>query len=604
MAKNKHKDDMFEVPVRIIGAPGSGKTMLATLAEFKMVETILSDQSSQTNRDLAGALEAAGFLDNGRPRVAAVRIPMESEYRQFWELPYDDAIKTKLAFRLLQARAMLDLIRNLTTNGYRKVEDIKFVARTSFEAQLDQIGGLSGKGVQDRARVVQKAIYSVAAGLRAPKIEDLPQDAIAPYAPFDAIKHLEIIWQGQKITVNPLVMLDDVHALHPDQLGGLFETLSHREMRFGRWLMMRLDALSPSAVLRAPDAQETFNRSKGRDFVDIKMQGHSDRNTERKQFRKMAVDMANRYLGLVQSLSSRNVTKFDPLLPSTPPRLTDSQLKKLVESVEKEQKKLKIGDTRRREIEQLTRTYLNASKSYDTGEEVALAMLRILMHQHDVRRKKAIPSLFEEMDPDPINPLKASSDVAHGARTHLHHQYNRPLHYGLNDVCDASNENAELFLQFSGALIEMIETKAIRGQDLTLVAKSQENVLREKALSIMNEWSFQYARQVRALVDTIGKDCVEGSMAPNAPLGGGPNAIGVLESEMRETLSSGDEISRVLKHGIANGAISVSRDYGQGGKKWALIELTGTVCLVHGLTFNRGGFLERDVAYLRQSAGC
>ncbi|WP_299143886.1 hypothetical protein [uncultured Tateyamaria sp.] len=110
LAKNKHKDDMFEVPVRIIGAPGSGKTMLATLAEFKMVETILSDQSSQTNRDLAGALEAAGFLDNGRPRVAAVRIPMESEYRQFWELPYDDAIKTKLAFRLLQARAMLDLM--------------------------------------------------------------------------------------------------------------------------------------------------------------------------------------------------------------------------------------------------------------------------------------------------------------------------------------------------------------------------------------------------------------------------------------------------------------------------------------------------------------
>ena len=38
LATSQNKDDMFEVPVRIIGAPGSGKTMLATLAEFRMVE--------------------------------------------------------------------------------------------------------------------------------------------------------------------------------------------------------------------------------------------------------------------------------------------------------------------------------------------------------------------------------------------------------------------------------------------------------------------------------------------------------------------------------------------------------------------------------------
>jgi hypothetical protein len=43
------------VPVRIIGAPGSGKTMLATLAEFRMVEKILKDVTNQTNRTLAAA---------------------------------------------------------------------------------------------------------------------------------------------------------------------------------------------------------------------------------------------------------------------------------------------------------------------------------------------------------------------------------------------------------------------------------------------------------------------------------------------------------------------------------------------------------------------
>src|SRR3546814_16682296 len=71
---------------------------------------------------------------------------------------------------------------------------------------------------------------------------------------------------------------------------------------------------------------------------------------------------------------------------------------------------------------------------------------------------------------------------------------------------------------------------------------------------------------------------------------------------MKHLLSSEDDLSLVLKHAIANGAINVQREYGQGGKSWSLIELTGTVCLVHGLTFKRGGFLEKNVDYLRESA--
>ena len=56
LAKHPRRDDLFDVPVRIVGAPGSGKTMLATLAEFRLVEAIMRDQTSPTNRDLASAL--------------------------------------------------------------------------------------------------------------------------------------------------------------------------------------------------------------------------------------------------------------------------------------------------------------------------------------------------------------------------------------------------------------------------------------------------------------------------------------------------------------------------------------------------------------------
>lgn len=602
LATNKHKDDMFEVPVRIIGAPGSGKTMLATLAEFRIVETILKDVTNATNRDLAASLGQAGFLQQGRPRVAAVRVPMESEYRDFWELPYDPATKTKLAFWLVQARTMLGLLRNLTANRTRDLDGIEFVPRADYEAHLEQIGGLSASGIRERALAVQRAIYSVGAGLRPPKIENLPKDATAPYAPFDAIHRIRIEWQGETIELNPLVMLDDVHALHHDQLEAMFETLSHREMRFGRWMMMRLDALSPGAVLRSVGEQPTHNRAKGRDFVDIRMQAETRKEPARRQFSRMARDMANRYLPLVEALRNRNATDIDRLLPSEPPRFATGQLRRLAEQVDRDQTRLEIGASRRKEVDDLVDGYIRRTRSFDGGPEVALAMKRILLHRYAIRIARSTPSLFEELDPDPKVPLKADADIAHGARLHLHHEFARPLHYGVDEICSASNENAEVFLQFAGALVAGIETRAIRNVALPLPAKDQQMILAGKAKAIMDAWAFPHAGRVRAMVDAIGRECLAESILPNAPLGAGANAVAVLEEEL-QAVPLDDEFGTILKYAIANGAITIERDYGQGGKKWALIELTGTVSLVYGLTFNRGGFLPKKIEYLRDIAG-
>ncbi len=602
LATNKHKDDMFEVPVRIIGAPGSGKTMLATLAEFRMVETILKDETNPINRTLAAALEQAGFLREGKPHVAAVRVPMESEYRDFWELPYDPNVKTRLAFWLVQARAMLGLLRNLTANKTREIARIEFIPRANYEAHLEQIGGLSAVGIRDRALAVQRAIYSVGAGLRAPKFEDLPPEATAPYAPFDAISRIRVEWMGETIELSPLVMLDDVHALHHDQLQAMFGMLSHREMKFGRWMMMRLDALSPGAVMRSPGNQPTHNRATGRDFVDIYMQGDEKKESARRQFRTMARDMAKRYLPMVEALRNRNSTDIDRLLPSEPPELSRGQIKQIEEKVAREQKKLGVGTSRRKEIDDIVDDFVRRTKSFDAGPDVALAMKRILLHRYSIRIARAMPSLFEEMDPDPKTPLKADSWVAHGARLHLHHEYERPFHYGVDDICDASNENAEVFLQLAGALVANIETRAIRNNPLPLPARNQQSILIDKAKGIMDGWSFPHAQRVRTMVDAIGRDCQAESLLPNAPLGAGANAIAILEEEM-EALSFDDELGSVLKHAISNGAITIERNYGQGGTLWALIELTGIVSLVYGLTFNRGGFLPKKIDYLRLVTG-
>ncbi len=603
LAQRSYKNELFTHPIRIIGSPGTGKTMLANLAEFKMVETILRDVANSTNRPLAKALADAGFVSKKMtPNVAAVRIPMESEYRAFWELPYDSAIKTKLAFRLLQARAILAMIRGLTASGERSIEKIRFIPRAAYEAHLEQIGGLSAEGMKRMALAVQRAIYTVGAGLRPPELDKLPHDAIAPYAPFDAIEAVEIDWDGAPIELHPLAMLDDMHELHHDQLDELFSLLSHREMRFGRWMMMRLDALSPGDVLRT-NVQPTHNRTEGRDFMDISMQVDGDKGAARTKFRKMALEMANKYLPRVEIFANRETPTLANLLPKNSPRLSAANLRDLKESLDKVQDNLKISASRREEIEGLIADFARSRDPNEIGDDIAAAMCRILMHRYDKRRENITPSLFEGVnDPEPSKPLKATRDVANGARIHLHHEFGRPLHYGIEALCDASNENAEVFLQYTGDLVAEVETRLIRRKSLAIPVEDQQSVLRRTAQTRMQNWAFPMATPVRRVVDAISEVCLKESLLPNAPLDQGAMAVAILESEFSK-IPPDNEVLMVLKQAVAHGAINIERDYGQGGKHWCLIELTGTVSLAKGLTMIRGGFVKKKVAFLEDPIG-
>lgn len=590
VAGHPKKSAVFDLPVRVIGSPGSGKTMMASLIEYRRVETILRDQRNANNRTLAAALAATGFIDDAKPVIAAVRLPMEAEYRDFWELPYESAVKTRLVLSLIQARFVLGLIRNLTAGGRRSPRDIRFKAREDSDALLAQVGGVDAESLMARALEVEQAVYRVGASLLPPQLEEIPSAARDPYQPFEALRQVEIDWNGVSLELKPMVILDDAHTLHPDQFDGVFRMLIRREVRIARWIMMRLDALSPSAVFRSREDETLPGVKRDRDYVDIFMQSDGEREFDRKRFRRMATDMADRYLPLVKPLRDRNYREFSPLLIEEPPTLSPGRLRELETSVDRDQQRLGITAARRTKIEELVTRYVRGAKSIDLGEDVQLAMVRVLMHRHVVRTARQ-PSLFGD-DPDPKQPLKAKSDVAEAARLYLHDAFERPLHYGLDTVCDASNENAELFLQLAGGLVERMETRAIRNQDPALSAAQQQSVLRERGEDVIEGWAFPYVRKVRMLVDAIARACQDVSLRPNAHLGAGANAVGIIESDLDLLLAGGTELAEVMKYAIAYSGLVAVRDYGQGGKQWCLLELPGPACLKFGLTLKRGGFLE------------
>lgn len=590
------EERLYDRLMIITGTPGSGKTTIASLLQFHFVDSLRRNQNRTGYSSLVQALTACRAIDeDGRPRVAGVRLPLEAEYRDFWQLPYAAATRTRLVLALLQARAILGWFRNITMTGQYRLEDLRLVARPGAQAAVDHMGGLNPVAVRDRAVEVERAVYGIGAALVPPTSEaSFPEAARAAYHPFDVLEAIELKDADGPLSIQPLVMLDDAHTLHPNQLAELNRNLARRELRIARWVLTRVDALTPTEALLSLPTAGTASPQIGRDVTHIAMQKGENRDAQRRAFRRMARDMADRYLRQMPEFSRRGHDKFSDLLETAAEPLSESTLHKLRREVENTCTALRISSARRAAFVEDITQYCAGTKSTDIGEDIRLAMLMILCHRYAKRVPQA--TLFDVVeDADPAKPIKADAAVAAGARVHLHHRFGRPYYYGIEAVCDAASDNAEQFLHLAGRLVAKAETRLVRNRNAVLEAKLQHTELCAGAESILRAYDYPFAQEVETLTSAIAKQCLDKTLEANAPLDGGASAVGVLQKDFDAIPTSHPRLASVLQFAVGYNAITLAQNYGQGGKTWTLLELGGCVLVSNGLTLRRGGFLERTV---------
>lgn len=591
--KHAQEGTLYDRLAVIIGTPGSGKTTLARLFQYPTLRTLLRNKSLSTHKPLIDSLTACRAIVDEWPTIVGGRLPLEAEYREFWEFPYADELKTGMMVALLQARTVLAWLRSLTSAGVH-IEDIHIVPRTGATAALTTIGGTEGPSVSQRATQVELAIYRISAALVPPDIGEIDADAAAAYRPFDVIESIKVRDREATLDLQPLVIFDDAHSLHRAQLQALIRWLARRELKVARWILMRLDALKPDDVLAynaKGDGTEDPGLKRSREITSIWLQSSDDRALQRRSFRKMAKDMANRYLQQMDVFSRRRLNNLGDLLATEGEIIAASKREQLRVGLEAIQRRHGVSTKRRTELEAEVDRYLQASG--ETGEDVRLAMLAILF----ARYAKRIPQrgLFEaeSTDADPAKPLTADSDVAEGARLQLMHKYERPYFFGIDMLCDSSSENAEQFLQLAGRLVSQSETQLIRAKSATLSSRMQHSLLREKAAEILRDWDFPHHHLVRRLADGIAKECIEKSLEPNASLGAGASAFGIPQDEFDAIPNKYPDLARVLQFGVAYNGFMLVPNHGTKRRLWCLIELGGVLLLRYGLTLRRGGFLER-----------
>ena len=587
------EERLFDRLAMIIGTPGSGKTTLARLFQFTTLTTLLRNRDITNHKPLVDSLTSCGAIVDNHPAIVGCRLPLETEYREFWELPYPDDLKTGLMTALLQARTVLTWLRNLKAADV-PLDQVEIVPRDNADAALDAIGGNSGAQLLRRAREVEAAIYGISAALLPPDIADVDHQATVAYRPFDVISALRL-YRGRVREYRPLVVFDDAHSLHPEQLSYLRHWLARRELKVSRWILTRLDTLTPTEVLSTrvrPSGPPGLNHS--REITVIKLQSGGDRARERLAFRKMAKDMSSRYLRQMEVFNRRGLHSLGDLLSNVPDPLSVSNLDDLKRRVDARQRRYGLSARRRSELENLIRDYL--SRRPEDTEDLRSAILYVLLERYANRvpQRDLLTDVLNDPDPSPNRPLAVDSGVTDGACIHLLHRYRRPYFYGINTLCDAASENAEQFLQLAARVVSQLETRLIRrGSDAMLTAAAQHKLLHSRATEILNEWDFPACDVVRRLADGIAAQCVSKSLEGNASLKGGANAFGIPQDEFEKIPATNDTLARTLQLGVAYNAFVLVPNYHVKNRIWCLIELGGILLLHHGLTLKRGGFLER-----------
>lgn len=593
-------DSLFEKLSMIVGTPGCGKTTIAKVLEFETLSVL--NANPDLNRELSTILHDQKILDDNLLKVVAYRLEMSTNFRNIWELPYSEAIRATLLRAFVQSKAVLGWFRELTSSDI-PIERIKVRLKEGSESAATIMRSGTAEEFREYARTVEVAIFKAVTALVAPDEEELTSKFLnSSYDAFEEIAGFEVPVssdaESRTYFIQPMIIIDDAHELHPTQFTGLRDWLKLRTMRVARWIMCRPDAVSPEDyrdALTYDALQETAlspGTTRGRDYV-IKLMQLGSR--EAKRFRLITKDISDRYIDQIPEFTRRSISKLSDCLEDREKSIPDGQIRQLEQQIAKLAKDAGFSP--------ILVDSLRARIPPSTPKDVALGVLRILITR-ERNRTPQLTLLTEEVRDEPITDDRvARSALIEGARIQLMHDFGRPYYFGFDCLSDASNINIEQFVRLAGTLVDELLAKVIRGNPAVLVPRSQHDALVKQANSIINEWDFPYHAAVNQLVDLIAKRCIDKTLQANAPLDDGANAIGILQSEMDTVLQKSERLARVLHFAFAYKALVYVPEYKCKGQVWCLLELGAIPCLKYGLTLRRGGFLEDSLSTLQSYVG-
>lgn len=593
-------------------APGAGKTSLLKLFSAES----LSHLAAYVHPEPSVELLRRGVTERGALSAKGVRrlglfLSLRPDYKTLIDLGPTGSGASKVLFKLLDARIMRATI-----------EAVAAVSQVPFPDALNRItvslraSGASGQGALNRLMELPastRAGFEVTADdvlRRAQSIEaDVLEllDSLVPvnwddieghtrlYS-LDVLGEIEIRVDGEGVSYEPVLLIDDVDELHPDQREAIYTALLSRNVKIGRWIAERQAAVP---------ARELLGQTIGRDVIivtvdDSKVVSDAKRHKLLKHIADArgivglrAIDVHSPFTDLLDGDASLDQRRLEAAVAGS-----RTQVAEFVRSHPAYRSWLQVADER---------------ASVSNNLEAAI-VYRETMIRLERERSRSVDTLFDvdyddSVVVDPGSEPQSKDRVA--ARLFLAKEFQLPYYYGSETFSALSSRNVEQYLRVAGdAFDSMLAAVARRSRmrNAVLSAADQDRLIRKSSVAF---WSsiparMEHGQDVLALLTSIAAVSVEQTYRANAPYAPGVTGTAIpylQKNALFETSGSSASLTRRLRNAlasaIADNLIEMSGEIVRvKNQDLILLHLNRLLLPALRLPLQRSGFREQSVSLL------
>ena len=586
------KDDLL-VPRLIVvrGSPGSGKSSLLRLFEVDTLLAVHAKRTQSSIQDLAEQLTELGILSESGPAMIGVYIQCDSSLQDIANvLPEESSIG--LLFSLLDMRIMALFFR-----GLRRLSQAGCLALTDDQVFEPLAAGEAPPQVFAQARTIRELENICGESERAfgTLLNAFPGDplpaGIQPHARVYSLAYLsqQISRIPALSAIVPLIMLDDIQELYPNQRERIRQEFLRRS-GVPRWLAVRTHVFGLEELVSLEGAQL------GREYREIAL---DEIFQERPGvFAKFSANVIHRRLQATDSIQDVTVNDFKDLLRSPEPKVSSELALRAISAMRKQSNGEEVAPTLNKQLEEALR---ESSAGGLTFEMLMNLEVRKILSERKIG--KGQKWLFEEG----IALEEADAKAKEAARLFLSRYVRWPYYFGFDVLSETATGNVEQLLSTTATIVDRMIYRAELDRDKAISAKEQEDILKKCGAEYYSHLEQRIPRgsAVKQFVDNLGAFFDEVTYRPNAPIAPGVNGFGLSKEELARAAaidksSPGAGIFReILKNAVAGNVLTVrNTKQGTAGRENIVFYLNRLLCLRFRLPLNYGGWQHISVANL------
>jgi hypothetical protein len=588
-------EQVWDRLVVIQSAPGAGKTSLLRIFSADTLNDIIA--RPEEFKALHERMSALGAISDGQVRILGIRLALKKDYQAINDLRLERDRSIKVFFRLLDAQLVREITKALTElYPDARPEDLRIEPASDSADALAQIGGSTVADLQAWARNTHRELLAQLDSVMPPNIEHLGGHH-ASYA-VKALSGASFFNGDQPLSLTPLVMFDDAQDLDSEQRRALIDALVDRDLRLGRWVAERYQALSPDELI----ADEQPSRG----YLLLRIETAARRLTDGPGRRRGKTKGFGRLLLEISDLRASNALYTEAE--------DDRRLRGLLD-VEIEPDDPRLGaaiDQLDERLEQLTagnvryEHWLAASREQHDYQGAIDRRATEVLITRDLQRAQgdlfAVPLTVEELNARGGGRLTEASAVL------LRHELQLPFYFGADKLAKLASENIEQHITISGELFEEILARVTLAQGLTIEPELQEMIVREASETLWRDIPRRLAhgREIQQLLLNIAAICRADTFRATVPYPPGPTATAItmrdreklLDPTWRAQTAGAEELFTALAGAVAHNLLGPELDYNVKEDLWMVLNINRLLCPRFGLALGLGGIRERPVETL------